>query len=243
MLFLPGTLCTPAVFEQQIGELDRYTPRVDALHFTLQNSIAEMADLAIAQIPRQSGAAIVGFSMGGMVAMEIARKAPELVRGLALLNTSCQANHSDRQSARIMHLEQARLKGIGSVIKQYYLQHYLYRPHTKAEDLIIKMACELGTECFEAQIEALATRPDLTPGLAGIKCPTLILGATEDRLCPPETQTLMHHQIENSELVMLEACGHFSTLEQPAVVSDKLIKWYQATAVPPNLTLPTYKRD
>lgn len=228
VLFLPGTLCTPAIFEQQVKALAGHAPGIEALRLTTENSISRMADLAIEKIPRQSGAAIIGFSMGGMVAMEIARKAPQLVKKLALLNTNCRANHPDRQSARTTHLELVRLIGIESVIRQYYLPQYLHKPDPDAGELIVRMAGELGIECFEAQSEALATRPDSRSGLSQIRCPALVLGATNDRLCTPEMQYEMHREMENSELVLLEACGHFSTLEQPAPVNEALLKWYLA---------------
>lgn len=226
MLFLPGTLCTPAVFEFQIIELANVAPRIDVLRFTAQDSISKMADLAIDQIRHRDGAAIIGFSMGGMVAMEIARKTPQLVKKLALLNTNFHADLNDRKAAREKYLELAKLTGMENVIRHSYLESYLHKPTKGAEDLIVKMACELGIECFEAQSKALSERPDSTATLLGIKCPTLILSGTQDRLCSTSTQTEMQQMIENSELVMLQDCGHFSILEQPDMVNDALRKWY-----------------
>ena len=227
VLCLPGTLCTPAIFDQQVKALADHAPAIEVLRLTTQNSISQMADLAIARIPPQSGAAIIGFSMGGMVAMEIARKAPRLVKKLALLNTNCRTNHAGRQSARTMHLDLVRQMGIEPVIRQYYLPQYLYKPGHDAEALIVRMAAELGVGCFDAQSEALATRPDLKSALAAIDCPTLVLGATQDRLCTPDMQYEMHQLLKNSELVLLEACGHFSMLEQPSLVNEALLRWYK----------------
>ena len=227
VLCLPGTLCTPAVFDPQVKALTDHAPKIEALRFTTENSISQMADLAIERIPSQSGAAIIGFSMGGMVAMEIARKAPHLVRKLALLNTNCRVNHPDRQTARMTHLELVRQIGIEAVIRQYYLPQYLHNPGSGADELIVNMAAELGIDSFEAHSEALATRPDLRSSLAAIICPTLVLGATKDRLCTPDMQYEMHQLLKNSELVLLEACGHFSVLEQPALVNEALLRWYK----------------
>ena len=201
------------------------------VEFTLEDSISAMADKAIAHISRQSGAAIVGFSMGGMVAMEIARKAPELIKKLALLNTNYHADYADRRAARIQHLEQALSTGMEDVIRQHYVDRYLHHPKSSARNLIIKMACELGTACFEAQIKALTTRPDSSSTLADISCPTLILSAAQDKLCPPEGQGSMHQMIEGSEIVMLDECGHFAMLENPDAVNMALQKWYGSMAV------------
>ena len=226
VLFIPGTLCTRAVFKSQINALAQVARRVDAVQFTFEDSIAKMADKAIEMISRENGAAIVGFSMGGMVAMEIARTAPELIKKLALLNSNCHADLPDRHCARLRGLEQAKTKGMESVIRQHYLERYLHQQTTDAQNLIINMASEMGATCFEAQIKALASRPDSTITLSGLKCPTLIMGAQQDQLCPPSEQLRMQAIIENSDLQILESCGHFSTLEKQDEVNKALLDWY-----------------
>lgn len=226
VLFLPGTLCTPSVFDSQISALVDVAPRIEALRFTSQDSIALMADLAIAQIPKQGSASIIGFSMGGMVAMEIVRRAPQLVEKLALLNTNFLADTIDKKATREKYLKQARSSGIENVVRHHLLQSYLHRPTPGNEELIITMAGELGSGCYEAQHKALATRPDFRASLPGIKCPTLVLAAAQDKLCALSMQTEMHQMIENSELVTLMDCGHFSTLEQASAVNSALLKWY-----------------
>lgn len=226
VLFLPGTLCTPAVFESQIKALALHAPQIDVVEFALEDRISKMADKAIEKIRDQSATAVIGFSMGGMVAMEIARKAPELIGKLALLNSTCHEDSADNRPARIRHLRQAQSEGMEDVIRQHYLDHYLYQPLTAARKLIMNMACELGTGCFEAQIEALASRPDFAATLSGIKCPILILGANQDEMCSHATQKQMAQLIKDSKLVMLESCGHFSILEKPVEVNQALINWY-----------------
>lgn len=200
--------------------------RVDAVQFTFEDSISKMADKAVEMISRESGAAIIGFSMGGMVAMEIARRAPELIKKLALLNSNCHADLPDRHSARLRHLKQAKTKGMESVIRQHYLDRYLHQQTTDAGNLIINMASEIGVDCFEAQINALASRPDSTNTLSAIKCPTLIMGAQQDQLCPPSEQLRMQAMVEHSDLQILESCGHFSTLEKQDEVNKALLDWY-----------------
>jgi len=226
VLLIPGTLCTPDVFKLQAGELAAIAPHVELVRFTLEDSISKMADTAIESIRAHGAAAVIGFSMGGMVAMEMARKAPQLIGKLALLNSNYQADSAGNQAARRRHLAQARIGGMEAVIRQHYLDRYLHRPSASAEKLIIDMACELGPACFAAQIRAHATRPDSGATLKSIRCPTLILGALQDQLCPPLMQTRMAQMIENSDLLMLDACGHFSMLERPADVNTALRDWY-----------------
>jgi pimeloyl-ACP methyl ester carboxylesterase len=226
VLFIPGTLCTPAVFGPQVRELELSAPRVDVVQFALEDSISSMADTAIELISPQSGAAIIGFSMGGMVAMEIVRKAPELIKKLALLNTNFHADLPERKPARMTHLSLARSEGMESVIRQFYLERYLAQQTTSATRLIIDMATEMGTNCFEAQVKALSNRQDSSTTLPAINCPTLIVGAEQDELCPPSAQLQMQRLINNSELLMLENCGHFSMLEQPHELNKALRNWY-----------------
>ena len=206
--------------------MNKLAPQVLSVDFRLENSISQMAKKAIAMIPGQSAAAIIGFSMGGMVAMEIARQAPQRISKLALLNSNFHADLADRRATRIQHLEQATSMGMAYVIRQFYLERYLHQSAPGAEQLIINMATELGTACFKAQIEALSTRQESGTTLERIHKPALILGGNQDSLCRSEIQTRMHHMIEGSELVMLDDCGHFSMLEKPQDVNDALRNWY-----------------
>jgi pimeloyl-ACP methyl ester carboxylesterase len=228
VLFIPGTLCTPAVFDHQIKAFKSLASNIDTVQFGLEDSIPKMAETAIKHIQRRKGAAIIGFSMGGMVALEIARRAPELMKKLCLLNSNFGADITGRHLARLQHLEEANSKSMGVMIRRYYLDRYLYKASSDIEELIIEMASKLGTKCFAAQINALAMRQDSSKSLQDIQCPTLILGSTQDQFCPPGLQTQMHQLIKNSTLRILNDCGHFSMLEKPLEVNQALQEWYLA---------------
>ena len=226
VLFLPGTLCTQALFKDQISALEPLAPSVEVVQFTHESSINEMAALVAQRTPAESGAAIVGFSMGGMVAMALARQDPGLIAKLALLNTNHHAELPGRHAARLKHLEIARTEGMETLFREHYLPRYLYRQDPAHQRVIVDMAIELGADCFENQVKALATRPDSGKTLQAINCPTLILGSSEDELCPARGHVAMNRLVKGSELVLLEACGHFSTLEQPEAVNQALCGWY-----------------
>jgi pimeloyl-ACP methyl ester carboxylesterase len=226
VLLIPGTLCTPDVFEQQFAALEAYAPHIETVRITTQDSITAMADLAVSQISAARPAAIIGFSMGGIVAMDIYRQAPQRVAKLAFLNSNYQADLPERKASRDAQLEQARQVGLEHIIRQHHLPNCLYRPNKAAEELIVDMALELGTGCYAAQSKALATRVDSSITLGEISCPTLILGGVQDRLCEADTQRRMHRLIEDSELCLLDDCGHFSMLEKPREVNTALHEWY-----------------
>jgi pimeloyl-ACP methyl ester carboxylesterase len=227
VLFLPGTLCTGAVFTHQVTALERIAPQVGVVQFKYEGHVDEMAELVEQRIPTDSGAALVGFSMGGMVALAVARRHPGLVKKLALLNSNSHAETPERHAERMQHLEDARQNGIGKALAEHYLPNYLHRPDESSQRLILKMAEQLGTDVFEAQIDALATRPDSGETLDAIHCQTLILGGARDALCPAAHQFEMSRRVRGADLLLLASCGHFSTLERPQAVSRALIEWYR----------------
>jgi pimeloyl-ACP methyl ester carboxylesterase len=227
VLFLPGTLCTGDIFNHQVEALSRLASRVEVVGFSTEVHVDDMARRVAERIYPDTRAAIVGFSMGGMAAMALARLEPSLIDRLALLNSNSHAELKDRQTLRLEHLKLAQQHGLGPVIQEHYLPRYLHRQESQHRQLILDMADRLGVASFSAQIEALASRPDSRRTLLALHCPTLVLGCCEDELCPPEEQRKMSQWVNGSELRLLEDCGHFSTLEQPAAVSEALCKWYR----------------
>lgn len=226
MVLLPGTLCDDRIFHHQIDGLAAIAPKVDAVVFQQENSISEMAETVIRHAATSGCIALAGFSMGGMVALEVARRKPDLVEKLALINSNCHTEIPQRHQARLQHLALARQCGIGEMITGQYLSRYLHRQQVNHRQLIVEMAEQLGVDVFEAQLQALATRPDNRNELKELGCPALILGSEFDQLCPPATQIEMHRLAPCSDLVILEDCGHFSTLERPDAVTGELAKWY-----------------
>lgn len=226
VLMLPGTLCTGVIFEQQIKALRPHSPGVEVVQFGRETSIDEMVDTVEGHLPRTTGVAMVGFSMGGMVAMAFTRRHPGRIDRLALINSNSHTELPERRAARSALLAEAAKTDIATIVEKYYLPRYLHRQLPQHREMIVRMAMELGPECFEAQVHALAGREDSTSTLRDLDCPLLILGSKDDVLCPPKTQVHMHRVARDSELVLLESCGHFSLLEQPEAVNRCLVDWY-----------------
>lgn len=224
---LPGTLCTGAIFAQQVQALHSVADRVEIVEFQTENSIEAMARSVERSVPDGTRLAVAGFSMGGMVALAMAARYPERLAGLALLNSNCHAEIPGRIAARRQHLAMSREMGMTRLVEEIYLPRYLHRQEERNRKLILDMARQLGPQCFEAQVDALAGRVDASRVLGALTCPTLILGSENDELCPPAMQRKMHGLARCSNLVMLSDCGHFSTLERPGAVSDALVNWYR----------------
>jgi pimeloyl-ACP methyl ester carboxylesterase len=226
VLLLPGTLCTGAIFERQIEALAALAPSVEVVQFRNERSIEEMAATVAQRIPTGTSAAIAGFSMGGMVALALARQAPDRIARLALINSNHHGDRPERRTRRLDQLAAATESDLPGLIERDYLPRYLHLQRPGHRALILDMARELGMDCFRAQTVALASRPDAKESLRALVCPTLIIGATEDPLCPPAVQFEMRRMVVHSDLLMLGNCGHFSMLERPDAVSHAMCSWY-----------------
>lgn len=183
----------------------------------------ELARQVLAEAPPRF--ALAGFSLGGILALEIAAQAAERVTHLALVNSNARPLPPTDIAPRRAAVEAAARIGLRNHVAAALLPVYL--PAAKLADgrltgPILAMAESAGIEVFRRQTEAVIGRADSRPRLPRIGVPTLILGGAEDRVCPPDRQEEMAAGIKGAELVLLAGCGHFSPLEEPELVSDAL---------------------
>jgi pimeloyl-ACP methyl ester carboxylesterase len=225
ILILPGTLCTGTMFSQQINQLQQYCQEITVVQFTTEKSLAEMANNVI-KATKNKPCALIGFSMGGIVAAEIARTHPQLIAKLALVNSNCHADLAERKSARKAQITQAESGQLIELISTTFLPNYLFKADSAHEKLIIGMAKSLGADCFVAQVMAIEDRPDSLSVLQQLKSDILIIGGKQDKICPVEHQKMMHKNLPKSQLQLLDQCAHFSPLEQADKVSNLLTHWY-----------------
>lgn len=230
ILILPGTLCTGTMFNQQINHLQQYCQDITVVQFTTEASLSEMADKVVTATQNKP-CALIGFSMGGIVASEIARTRPQLIAKLALVNSNCHADLAERKNARKAQIAQAKSGQLIELVSQTFLPNYLFKADKTHEKLIIEMATSLGADCFAAQAMAIEDRPDSLSVLQKLKSDILIIGGKQDKICPVEHQQMMHDNLPGSRLALLEQCGHFAPLEQAEKVSDLLTHWYLSNAL------------
>jgi pimeloyl-ACP methyl ester carboxylesterase len=223
LILLPGLLCDGALWQYQSSALAEFaTPAVADL--TGAESIAGMAAAVLAAAPPRF--ALAGLSMGGYVAFEIWRRAPDRVLGLAFLDTSARADLEEQRERRRGLIEQAglgRFKGVTP-----HLLPLLLHPANLREPfigIVTQMAERIGHDAFVRQETAILGRPDSRPSLATITVPTLVICGLEDRLTPPELAEEIADGILAAELILIEGAGHLSTLEQPEAVNRAMIEW------------------
>ena len=227
VVLIPGLLCSPRLYGEQLPDLWRFGPLFIADH-TRDDSVAGMARRILAASPPRF--ALAGLSMGGYVAFEIMRASPERVVRLALLDTSARADTPEASDRRRAQIALAKSGRFGEVLDQLFSVwvHRARRSDEALRRIVQRMAEETGTEAFARQQTAIMTRPDSRPGLAGIRCPTLVLVGDGDEATPPDRAAEMANGIAAARLVTIPECGHLSPLERPQHVTRALVDWLGA---------------
>ncbi len=172
---------------------------------------------------------LVGLSMGGIVAMEVLRQAPERVLGMALMDTNPLAEMEEFKQRRGPQIIAAQTGKLDRVMQDEMIPNYLADPegNTDILELCRDMATGLGADVFINQSKALRDRIDQTETLKKYKGPALILCGREDKLCPVSRHQMMHSLISDSALEIIENAGHMPTLEKPDETTAILLRWLE----------------
>jgi pimeloyl-ACP methyl ester carboxylesterase len=224
LVLIPGLACTARLFEPQIAALSAGRTIVVADH-TQDDSIAAIAARLLREAPGRFD--LAGLSMGGYIAMEVMRQAPERVERLALLDTSARPDtpEASQDRERLIALAEAgRFEEIHSALWPR-LVHPDHRDDRALQDIMFGMMRETGAEAYIRQQRAIMARADSRPLLPGTEIPTLVLVGESDAITPPEIAREMAEMIEWASLVVIPEAGHMSTLEQPERVTQALQLW------------------
>jgi pimeloyl-ACP methyl ester carboxylesterase len=217
-------MCDERQWQPQLASLGQAVFHADT---TRADNFRDMAAQALAAAPDRF--AIAGLSMGGILAFEIWRQAPQRVTHMALLDTNPHAEKAERRALRPEQIETALAGGLRELAIESLKPLYLaaaHRDDTKLLGTILDMALDLGPEVFRSQSLALRDRSDSLATLPTIDCPTVILCGDEDALCPVEYHELMAKKIPDARLRIIENCGHLSSLEQPDIVTEEFNKLF-----------------
>ncbi|MFO7482296.1 alpha/beta fold hydrolase [Oceanibaculum nanhaiense] len=224
LVLLPGLLCDEKLWAPQMQALaDMADCQVADL--TRHESVTEMAAATLAEAPEKF--ALAGLSMGGYVAQEIMRQAPERVLKLALLDTSPRADSEEQMVRRrglIELAQKGRFKGVTPRLLPLLI-HPERQQDEKLTAIIFAMAEHVGMDGFIRQQKAIMGRPDGRADLAKIKVPALVLCGRQDALTPLDIHKEIAAGIAGSRLVVVEESGHLPTLERPAEVNMAMREW------------------
>jgi pimeloyl-ACP methyl ester carboxylesterase len=226
LVLVPGLACTARLFEVQVAALSGGRNIVVADH-TRDDSIPAIAARLLSDAPERF--ALAGLSMGGYVALEVVRQAPERVQRLALLDTSARPDtpEASQDRERLIALAQAgRFEDIHSKLWPR-LVHPDHVSNQALQDVVFGMMRETGAEAYARQQRAIMSRADSRPLLPGIEIPTMILVGEGDAITPPDIAREMADMIEWASLVVVPESGHLSTLEQPKQVAHAMRLWLE----------------
>jgi pimeloyl-ACP methyl ester carboxylesterase len=228
VVFVPGLACTADLFAHQIARLSAERTVVIANH-RRHSALGDLTGALLRELPDRF--VLIGLSMGGYVAFELLRRAPERLSALVLMDTSARPDTPEaleRRQRMIAVAEEGRYRDIAG----------LQLPLLVAEDrlgdpdlvgAVRGMFEATGAEAYVRQQRVIMTRPDSRPTLATVGCPTLVIGGDRDALTPPEIVREIADGIPGARLAMMPACGHLAALERPEAVTHAITGFLGAT--------------
>ena len=221
VVLLPGMLGSPELWDEVvsglIGSLELRTARID-----LDDSVSELAESVLAAAPPRFS--LVGHSLGGIVALAVTHRAPDRVARLALVCASARPPSDAQLGAWNAMREQVLADGFAAFVEEFALANVSAgrRADRQLLDKVAAMAREVGPRGLDRQLSAQQSRPDSRPLLGAIGCPTLVVSAAQDTVCPRELQQELAAGIPGARLALLEHSGHMSPLEAPAALAEIL---------------------
>ena len=227
LLLLPGMMCDERLFTPQIEAFQSERP-VTVADITGSDSMAELARQVLAETPWPRFA-LGGLSMGGILAMEMVRQAPERIAGLALMDTNPWAEPEEVREKREPQMQAVRDGHLLEVMRDQMAPKYCADHETECAqlDVVLAMAEHLGPDVFLRQSIALRDRPGQTETLKGVTVPALALVGEDDQLCPLDRHEAIATLMPDCELVVLPHVGHLATLQAPDAVNAALKHWLE----------------
>lgn len=226
ILMIPGLNATPAVFLPHMEMMWQYGPVTIAAQ-RQGNTMAAIAGRILADAPPKF--ALGGFSMGGYIAFEILRQAPERVVKLVLIDTSARPDTQESIENRRRGMDLARAGKLAQAAASTFPNtvHASNLENAAIKSLHLQMALINGPEAYVNQQEAIISRPDSRPGLAAIEVPTAVIVGDSDKITPPEVAREMADGIAGATLTVIPRAGHMALVEQPEAVSAALRAWLE----------------
>ncbi|MEO7753184.1 MAG: alpha/beta hydrolase [Terracoccus sp.] len=217
-VLVPGLLCSARLYDELLPAVWSYGGATVA-DTRRDSTMTGMARRLLDAAPDRF--ALVGLSMGGYVALEVMRLAPERVSALGLISTSARPDSAEQAASR---REQQRAVAAGRFTE---LVEAVYPVLVDAGNVARpdlagawrRMALEIGPDAFVTQLDAAVDRPDSRPDLASIRCPTSVIHGTGDRLIAAENAVELADGIPGARLTLVQDAGHMIAQEQPAAVA------------------------
>lgn len=223
LVLLPGMMCDARVFGPQLAAL---SPRLTLIvaPVTEGDRIEEIASRLLDTLPRKF--ALAGLSMGGCVAMEILRRAPDRLTRIALMDTNALAETPQSAADYEPMIIKLRAGHLVEAVPEIMSPDHISAPYrSEIMTLLEDMALNIGTAAIIRQMRALQRRRDQQAVLRRCKIPAMVLCGSEDSLTPLKRHKCMADLIPHATLRVIEGAGHLPTLEQPDATTSALLDW------------------
>lgn len=226
LVLISGALSNELIWQFQLPALTKITKLFHADHVS-HSSIEAMANQLLATMPEQF--ILMGYSMGGYVALEVMRQAAHRVNKLILISTSARPIAPESLPNRLKAIELAQQGKFTEMLAASRCLSFSPKNSKNTELLQLKyrMALAVGAQAFLRQQQAIILRHDYRTVLTTIQCPTLIITGADDRILPPSDSIEMAKAIPSANLIQLAECGHMPTWENPAQVTQHVSEFIQ----------------
>lgn len=228
---IPGTLCDARLFARQKRAL-RGIADVRMAGYDDLSPTRDWAACLLARLPQHFS--VLGFSLGGLWALELLRRAPARIERIAMVASNAQGASAvgRRKSARLWRMWRAQGPSkVARHVKPGYFHHERLR--RRHRDMVHDMAVRTRAQAARAEFAWAASRPDGRADLARFAGPLLIVSGAQDRLCTPGMQRAMLQAQPCAQWLELPRVGHFVPLEAGARLGDALRRWMQQPAATP----------
>lgn len=226
LLFLPGFMCDARLFWHQIAEFS--AERMVSVAPLLGDSVEDMAETVLAAAPARFN--LVGHWLGGIVAMEMLRRAPDRIAQIALIDVSPLPETPQAAGLREPRIVRARTGRLDEVMLEEIPPGAL-APGPGSHDalaMLLDMAEALGPETFTRQSRALMRRPDQQRALRNTKVRATLICGEYDTICPPRRHEFLAELMPHADFRLILSAGHLAPLEQPEKVTQALREWLGA---------------
>lgn len=223
LVLVPGLVCDRQVWRHQTTFLNEIAT-ISIAAAPGRDSMREMAAEALNDAPDQF--ALAGFSMGGYVALEMLRQAPERVTRLALLDTSSKADTPEKTESRLKTIAACRAGNYDDIIQEMF--KVLLHPDHQHSDLrpfVTSMAARVGSDSFVLRHKAMMNRQDGFDLLAQTKIPVRAICGRQDAMTSVQDHQDIANTAPNGRLSIIEECGHMTILERPQAATALLRDW------------------
>ena len=224
ILLIPGLAGSPRIYAPVMSAIWRFGPVMVASHFRDDNMDA-IARRILAEAPPRF--VLAGHSMGGYIAFEIMRQAPDRIMKLALINTQARPDTPNATARRRDQIARAQTGEYHMVLDELFpgFVHPSRRDDASLRQLVHEMGDDIGADAFVRQQNAIIGRADSRSTLARINCPTLVLTGDEDNTISNSLSVEMADSIRAAKLRILPDCGHLPQVEQPQATAEAIVEW------------------